>query len=197
MTRRSPNAADPTLRSLLWRLVGRWLYRWSFHNFYRLRHALLVLHGARLGPNTKFRRTVRIDRPWNLGAGELAMIGDHAVLHARAPLTIGDRSVVSQLAVITTEVRDPAQSGHPSTAAPIVIEDDCWVAADCLVLPGSIVRAGTVIGARSVVEGELPAGCVAVGDPAVPRRRRYWRIGDRLAPVADDADDPADSSSVD
>jgi putative colanic acid biosynthesis acetyltransferase WcaF len=190
-------ANDPVLRSLLWRLLGRWLYRWSFHNFYRLRHALLVLHGARLGPNTKFRRTVHIDRPWNLAAGELAMIGDHAVLHARAPLTIGNRSVVSQLAVVTTECRDPMHSEYPSRAAPIVIEDDCWIAADCLVLPGSTVRAGTVVGARSVVEGELPEGCVAIGDPAVPRRQRYWRIGDRVVPIGGAAEAPADSSSVD
>lgn len=190
-------ARDPWLRSLLWRLIGRWLYRLSFHNFYRFRHSLLALHGAKLGPNTKFRRSVRIDRPWNLAAGELAMIGDHAVLQARAPLAIGDRSVVSQLAVITTECRDPARRGHPVTAAPIVIEDDCWIAADALILPGSIVRAGTVVGARSVVEGELPGSCVAIGDPATPRRRRQWRVEDREIPVGLDMAGPGGPPSVD
>ena len=170
-----PPAGDPWLRSLLWRLIGRWLYRLSFHNFYRFRHSLLALHGAKLGPNTKLRRTVRIDRPWNLKAGELAMIGDHAVLQARAPLAIGDRSVVSQLAVITTECRDPARRGHPVTAAPIVIEDDCWIAADALVLPGSIVRAGTVVGARSVVDGELPGSCVAIAMSKYGKGRRKRR----------------------
>jgi putative colanic acid biosynthesis acetyltransferase WcaF len=188
---------DPPLRSLLWRLLGRYLYRFSFHNWYRFRHLLLSLHGAKLGPNTKFRRTTAVDRPWNLAAGELTMFGDDVLLQARAPLTIGDRAVVSQLAVVLTACRDPRLPDCPLRVAPVVLEDDSWVAADCLVLPGTTLRQGGVVGARSVAEGELPAWHVAVGDPATPRRRRQWRVGDRDVPVGLDADSPADPSSAD
>jgi len=197
VSRRAGRESDPLLRSLLWRLIGRPLFRFSFHNWYRTRHLLLRLHGARLGPKARFRRTVRIDRPWNLAVGELAAVGDGAALRACRPLTIGDRAVVSQMAVVTTECRDAGRPGFPRRAEPIVIENDCWIAADALVLPGSIIRAGAVVGARCLAEGELPAWQVAVGDPAVPRRRRQWRVGDRDAPVGLDAGSPTGPSSVD
>lgn len=165
---------DPPLRWLLWRLVGRFLYRFSFHNWYRFRHRLLAIHGAKLGPDTKFRRTTEVDRPWNLSAGTLAMFGDNVLIQARAPVTIGDRAVLSQLSIVLTACRDPLLPDCPLKVAPVVLDNDCWVAADSLVLPGSIIHEGGVVGARSVVSGEIPEWRVAAGDPAVPRGKRQW-----------------------
>ena len=51
------------------------------------------------------------------------------------------------------------------------------MAADVLVMPGSTVRAGTVVGARGMVEGELPAWKIAVGEPARPVRDRHFATG--------------------
>lgn len=114
-----------------------------------------------------------IDHPWHLSAGHLTVFGDDATLRLSRPLRIGERCVVSQLAIVTTEMldpRDPTRAIH----APITIEDDCWVAADSLVLPGTVIRAGTVVGARSLVEGELPGWSVAVGQPARPIKARAF-----------------------
>ncbi|MHC4142397.1 MAG: LbetaH domain-containing protein [Planctomycetota bacterium] len=166
---------DPRLRSLLWRGVGRFLFRWTFRTWYGPRRLILKLFGTRLTPRTKFRRTVRVDRPWNVSAGTLTVIGDDVVLRARLPITIGDRCVVSQLAVITTERRDHATVGFPTVAAPITLEDDVWIATDTLVLPGSTVGAGTVVGARGLVDGELPGWMIATGEPAVPRQPRVLK----------------------
>jgi len=169
---------DPRLRSLLWRGVGRFLFRWTFRTWYgprrlilklfgtRLtppfrtwygpRRLILKLFGTRLTPRTKFRRTVRVDRPWNVSAGTLTVIGDDVVLRARLPITIGDRCVVSQLAVLTTERRDHATAGFPTVAAPITLADDVWIATDTLVLPGS-------------------TWMIATGEPAVPRQPRVLK----------------------
>jgi putative colanic acid biosynthesis acetyltransferase WcaF len=165
---------DSILRSLLWRWIGSKLYRGTFHNWYRARQRVLTMFGATLGPNTKFRRTVRIDRPWNLRAGELAMIGDHVIMRATGGITIGDRAVVSQMSMLTTERCDPV-TPRQQIVAGIVLEDDTWVAADSLVLPGALIRKGAVVGARSLVEGELPSWTVCAGEPATPRRPREWR----------------------
>jgi putative colanic acid biosynthesis acetyltransferase WcaF len=169
---------DPPLLSLLWRGVGRHLFRWTFRTWYGPRRLILGLFGARLTPRTKVRRTVRIDRPWNVSAGTLTVVGEHAVLRARRPITIGDRCVISQLAVVTTERRDHAAAGFPTIAAPVTIEDDVWIAADTLVLPGSKVGAGAVVGARGLVDGELPGWMIATGEPARPRRPRVLKAGE-------------------
>ncbi len=152
-------------RRAAWGLVGRHVFRWTPHVAHGPRRRLLRLAGATLRGNVKIRRSVRIDRPWNLSAGHLTVFGDDAVLRLSRALSIGERCVVSQLAIVTTEMLDPTDPSR-SIHAPITIEDDCWVAADSLVLPGAMVRAGTVIGARSLVEGEVPGWSVAVGQPA-------------------------------
>jgi putative colanic acid biosynthesis acetyltransferase WcaF len=168
---------DPLLRALLW-AVGRWPFRWTLRNWHRPRRFILRLCGARVTKRTKILRTVRIDRPWNVTAGYLTVLGEHAVLRARRPITIGDRCVISQLVVLTTERRDPEIGGFPTISAPITINDDVWIAADTLVLPGATIGAGAVVGARALVEGELPAWMVAAGEPAVPRRPRELKAAE-------------------
>lgn len=156
---------DAGWRALYWRALGRVLFRCSPHVAHGFRRRLLRAAGARLRGNVKIRRSVRIDRPWNLSAGHLTIFGDHAALRLLRPLSIGERCVVSQHAIITTEMLDPRRPDR-AICGPITIEDDCWIAAETLVLPSSVVRAGTVVGARGMVEGELEGWSVAVGQPA-------------------------------
>lgn len=48
---------------------------------------------------------------------------------------------------------------------PIHIGKNCWLGAGVIVLPGVTVGDNTVIGAGSVVTKDIPANCVAVGNP--------------------------------
>lgn len=166
---------DPPLRSLMWRIIGRALFRSTFHNWYRVRREILRVFGAEVATSAKIRRSVAIDRPWNFSAGELVLIGDHATFRARAPISIGHRCTISQMATVTTEMRDPERPGFPVAAARIDVGDDCWVAADALVLPGVQLASGAVVGARSMVTEHAPAWTVVAGEPASPRRQRTLR----------------------
>jgi putative colanic acid biosynthesis acetyltransferase WcaF len=148
----------------LWRTLGCRLFACTPHTAHGLRCRLLRCFGAELTGMVKVRRSVRIDRPWNLTARHLAMFGDHAALRLREPIRVGERCVISQYAILATEMLDP-RTGEPTTG-PITIEDDCWVAADTLVLPSTTIHAGTVVGSRAMVEGDLPGWTVAVGQPA-------------------------------
>ena len=148
----------------LWRVLGARVFACTPHTAHKFRRRLLGAFGATLSGNVKIRRSVRIDRPWHLAAGHLTIFGDHAALRLAAPVTIGERCVISQHAILATEMLDP-RTGR-TTSAPITIEDDCWIAADALVLPGTTVHAGTVVGARALVATDLPGWTVAVGEPA-------------------------------
>lgn len=48
---------------------------------------------------------------------------------------------------------------------PVHIGKNCWIGAGALILPGVSVGDNTVIGAGSVVTKDIPANCVAVGNP--------------------------------
>ncbi len=157
------------MKALLWALL-RPVFRFSPQPLHVVRRKILGVCGARVAGNAKIRPSAQIDRPWNLTLGALSIIGDDAEVQAVEPVTIGARCVVSQMTILATDIVEPDQAGVPDAAkrrrGPIVIEDDCWVAAETLVLPGAVVRAGTVVGARGMIEGELPGWSVCVGQPA-------------------------------
>lgn len=54
--------------------------------------------------------------------------------------------------------------GHINSA-PITIEDDVWIGAHCIVLKGVTIGARSIIGAGSVVTKDIPADCIAAGNP--------------------------------
>jgi acetyltransferase-like isoleucine patch superfamily enzyme len=51
-------------------------------------------------------------------------------------------------------------------SAPIILEDNVWLAARVIVLPGVTIGTGSVIGAGSVVTKDVPPRCLAAGIPA-------------------------------
>ena len=58
---------------------------------------------------------------------------------------------------------------------PINIGKNCWLGAGVIVMPGITIGDNTVIGAGAVVTKDIPANCIAVGNPAKVLRE----IGER------------------
>ncbi len=50
-------------------------------------------------------------------------------------------------------------------ALPVTIEEGCWIGGGVVILPGITIGKGCVIGAGSVVTKNIPANCLAVGNP--------------------------------
>ena len=55
-------------------------------------------------------------------------------------------------------------------AKPIKIGSNVWIGGNVCVMPGVTIGDGAVIGGGSVVVDDIPAGCVAVGNPCKPVR---------------------------
>lgn len=102
----SPWSAREKLGRVLWALAYALLFRISPHPTYGFRAWLLRRFGARIGTNVRIRPTVRIVIPWNLNVGDDVSVGDYAILYALGPISIGERSFISQYAHLCAGTHD-------------------------------------------------------------------------------------------
>ena len=86
-------------------------------------------------------------------------------------VTIGDNVKIGACVLITDTDAHPLDylarrtSNEGTKSAPIEIEDDVWVGAHSIILKGVTIGARSIIGAGSVVTKNIPADCVAAGNP--------------------------------
>ena len=81
-------------------------------------------------------------------------------------ITIGDSVMFGPAVTIATV-------GHPINpnlrgymyCDPVTIGSNCWIGANSVICPGVTIGENTVIGAGSVVTKDIPANCVAAGNP--------------------------------
>lgn len=85
---------------------------------------------------------------------------------------IGANTTVSQGAFLCTASHDITNSLNLLITAPIVIEDQAWVAADAFVGMGVTIGQGAVVGARAAVFKNVEPWTVVGGNPAKFIKRR-------------------------
>ncbi len=88
---------------------------------------------------------------------ECVTIGNHVKFGANVLVIDTDSHPIDYL------IRRNSSDGTKS--APILIEDDVWIGAHSIVLKGVTIGARSVIGAGSVVTKNIPADCIAGGNP--------------------------------
>ena len=66
----------------------------------------------------------------------------------------------------------PAVSDMP-LKGDTVIGNDVWLGQNVTILPGVHIGDGAIIGANSVVAHDIPSYCVAVGNPATVKKKRF------------------------
>lgn len=89
-------------------------------------------------------------------------IGDHVNIGANCIIMDGDiHNTNWQLRRLDRISSEKIPYKHK----PIIIEDDVWIGANSIVLKGVTIGARTIIGAGSVVTKDIPADCIAAGNP--------------------------------
>lgn len=86
-----------------------------------------------------------------------------------ATITVGDDVQIGpqvQLLTPTHPIDPDLRRAKWEAAEPIAVGDNVWLGGGSIVLPGVTIGEHTVVGAGAVVTRSLPAGVVAVGNPA-------------------------------
>lgn len=168
----SPWTTREKIGRALWMLIGRPVFRLTFHNWYGVRRFILRRFGATVGEGVRVRPTVRIEVPWNIALQDDCVVGDHAILYSLGKITIGERAIVSQYAHLCAGTHDFTKSSFPLLRPPITIGADAWIAADAFVGPGVTVGERAILGARASAFKDLAPDTIYAGNPAKPIRER-------------------------
>lgn len=127
---------------------------------------LLLLFGARIAPTAIVYSSAKIYYPPNLSMDDYSCLASGVDCYNVAPIHIGANTTVSQGAYLCTASHDISDPHNPLITAPIVVEDQAWVAAEAFVGMGVTIGQGAVVGARSAVFKNVESWTVVGGNPA-------------------------------
>jgi maltose O-acetyltransferase len=167
-------ADDPELEEKMARaarLAAEFAARWPDREAAR---AVLVELLGGLGEGTVVRPPLYVDYGEHLTIGAGGFVNFGLVALDVAPIAIGDDCQLGPNVQLLTALH-PTEPGPRraklEAAAPIAIGDNVWLGGGAIVLPGVTIGDDSVIGAGAVVTADVPAGVVAVGNPARVIRR--------------------------
>ena len=167
---RAVEALDGPFGHLVERRLGRLYARVVFRGCARLGGVTAMGHvrvtggaGIRLGDRTFF-----LDGLWptelichpsgRLEVGEGNGFNYGVRIEARERVTVGNNCRFAS----GVRISDSAAG----VVAPVVIEDDVWIAHGARIGPGVTIGRGSIVSAGSVVTTSIPADRVAIGNPA-------------------------------
>ena len=129
--------------------------------------AIRGIHG-KAGKNCVVEQPLFCTYGYNTTVGDNFFLNVNGKLMDSGKITIGNNVFIAPNVCIITEehAMDVEQriQGLEYTH-PVTIGDNVWICAGALVLPGVTIGEGSVIGAGSVVTKDIPAHCLAVGNP--------------------------------
>jgi acetyltransferase-like isoleucine patch superfamily enzyme len=105
--------------------------------------------------------------------GSRISIGDHTFINYGSSITAYEQVKIGRHCLLGhyTLILDRNEHGVDQRevappAAPVIIEDHVWIGSHTIILPGVCIGRHAAIGAGSVVTRDIPANCLAVGNPA-------------------------------
>ncbi|MFO1129505.1 MAG: sugar O-acetyltransferase [Rhodospirillales bacterium] len=137
------------------------------------RQALLEEVFAYVGAGANIRPPFHCDYGYNIGLGRGAFLNFNCVILDVVRVTIGDMTQIGPHVQILTadHPRDPELRARMlEFGRPVSIGANVWIGGGALILPGVSIGDHALIGAGSVVNRDVPAHGVAVGNPARLRR---------------------------
>ncbi len=157
------NQALRFLWTIVWTLLARPIPR-NLCNGWKL--FLLRCFGAKVHKKAEVYSSAQIYAPWNLEMHEYSCLAPHVDCYNPDRIIIKAHSTVSQKTYLCASSHDITRGDNPLITAPIVIEDQAWVAADAFIGMGVTIGQGAVVGARAAVFKDVEPWTIVGGNPA-------------------------------
>jgi acetyltransferase-like isoleucine patch superfamily enzyme len=131
-------------------------------------HAVHQYEDNRYAPKIIIGNNVGVSDSVHIAATNSVVLGDGVLVGSRVLITDHSHGIYSGKEQSAPEQLPSKRklSAHQS----VFIECNVWIGDGVVVLPGSHIGEGSIIGANSVVKGDIPPRCIAIGSPARPIR---------------------------
>ncbi|WP_134670991.1 acyltransferase [Halorussus marinus] len=139
------------------------------------------------GDDCRFFKGITFTYGHNITVGDNVVVHDDVHLDDRGELEIGDRVSISDGAHVYSHDHDVVDQTEISNYR-TVVEDDARITYDSMVRAGVRVGENAIVGAKSVVQRDVPAHHIAVGQPAQSVK---------IKPGWEDVADPLDAEGGD
>ncbi len=142
-----------------------------------------------IGDNVVILDTVT---PWTHDPSARIVIGSGTMMAgarfgAAREIRIGCHCIIAGARITDTDFHsvraDRWSEAAPIRVAPVVVEDNVWIAEAAALLPGTYVGANSVVGFGAICMGRYPADKIILGNPA--------RVAAPIPPLPDEAAAPA------
>ena len=132
------------------------------------RMALLRKLLPNLREDVNIRSPFVCDFGYNVFFGKRPLVNYFLRIRDYARVTIGDDVFIGPRVTLDTLIDGmaPETAGGRPFALPITVGNDVWFGSEVTVLAGVTIGDRCVIGAGSVVTSDVPADCLAAGNPA-------------------------------
>jgi maltose O-acetyltransferase len=133
------------------------------------RRAILTELLGAVGEDVEIRPPFYVDYGVHITVGARTFANYGLTALDVATITIGEDVQIGphvQLLTPTHPLEPEPRRAKWEAGRPIAIGDNVWLGGGVVVLPGVTIGESTVVGAGAVVTKDLPAGVIAVGNPA-------------------------------
>jgi acetyltransferase-like isoleucine patch superfamily enzyme len=134
--------------------------------FHSIRNTIYRISGIKIGNNSTIHIGARFYQPKNISIGEGTIIGDHATLDGRAPLSIGNNVDIASEVMIFNSHHDIHSNNMKPIEKPVEIGDYVFIGPRAIILPGVKIGKGAVVAAGAVVTKDVKRTQVVAGVPA-------------------------------
>lgn len=159
------------------RRLTREYYFADYEDAKRREAILRELFGG-MGENVVLDAPIHCDHGDKIFLGNDVIIGMNCTFVDNQEIRIGDRVMIASNVQIYTAAhpvlpkerlvqdwKERKTTFFRTYARPVEIKDNVWIGGGCIILPGVAIGENSVVGAGSVVNRDVPANCVAAGNP--------------------------------
>ncbi len=159
------------------RRLTREYYFADYEDAERREAILRELFGG-MGENVVLDAPIHCDHGDKIFLGNDVIIGMNCTFVDNQEIRIGDRVMIASNVQIYTAAhpvlpkerlvsdwKERKTTFFRTYARPVEIKDNVWIGGGCIILPGVVIGENSVVGAGSVVNRDVPANCVAAGNP--------------------------------